>query len=143
MTPVDPGYAEYMRRRALRPSFVVTFALGAAAIAGGCGKDSGAGPDGGGISSGSNPPAPSPGCPTNVPTEGELCSLPSSTSCTYGPCADAPNQSAVCQQGRWSLLFPGGCNPPVVYEAGPDVVDAAPDVSDAGSDGEGQDGGHD
>ena len=33
-----------MRRRALRPSFVVTFALGAAAIAGGCGsKDSGTG----------------------------------------------------------------------------------------------------
>jgi hypothetical protein len=129
-----------MRRRALRPSFVVTFALGAAAMAGGCSS---------GVVT-KNPPVPSPDgssgdgsidgsaeCPGQVPAQGASCDLPSSVSCTYGPCADAPNQSAVCQQGTWNLLFPGGCNPPIP------ISDAGPDVSDAGADGAGQDGGHD
>ncbi len=122
-----------MRRRALRPSFVVTFVLGAAAIAGGCNSGSVT----------NNPPPPSPdgggdssmghgACPALEPVEGTSCALPSSASCDYGPCADAPDQTATCQQGTWSLLFPSGCNPPSPIEAGPDATgDVAPD---AGSD---------
>jgi hypothetical protein len=69
--------------------------------------------------------------------------------CTYGTCNGYPNQGAVCQQGKWSPFF-GSCNPPAIFDAGPDVrdaapdvYDAAPDVRDAGPDGEGPDAGHD
>jgi hypothetical protein len=128
-----------MRRSALRPSFVVTFAVGAAAIAGGCNSGSG----GNGFGSDA-------GCPAEQPTSGAPCEVPSSTSCGYEMCNGGPAITAQCLQGAWSVQFLA-CNPPApVYEAGPDVDDAAPDVSDAGpdvhdggSDGEGQDGGHD
>jgi hypothetical protein len=132
-----------MSRRVLRPSFVVTFALGAAAIASACGgKDSGNGGSG------------DAGCPALTPTQGDPCDLPSSGQCFYpdGTCFGEPQQQlAVCQQGTWSVGSAWSCNPPApVPEAGPDVHDAASDVSDAGPDvvdggpdGEGQDAGHD
>jgi hypothetical protein len=124
---------------------VVTFALGAAAIGGGCGgKDSGNGPPGNGIVS-NNPPGPSSdgggdssigdgGCPAEQPTDGTPCDLPSSVMCVYQTCSGSPDEWSVCQGGTWMGGF-GSCNPPVpVYEAGPDVLDDGPD-------GEGQDGG--
>jgi len=142
-----------MRRRALRPSFVVTFALGAAALASGCGgKDSGNGDSSIGDSS-----IGDGGCPADVPWGQIPCDLPPSVTCNnYGICmyTGVPIYTAVCQQGVWSVSEIGACNPPPpplpTYDAGPDVDDAAPDVPDAGSDvyeggpdGEGQDGGHD
>jgi hypothetical protein len=122
-----------MPRRALRPSFVVTLALGATAMAGGCGgNDSGNGPGPSGIVS-SNPPGPSAdggdngdggnveggngggglldgssvGCPAEPPATGAPCNLPSSASCSYpsAPCNGLPvNYTLVCQQGTWIAL---------------------------------------
>ena len=114
-----------MRRRALRPSFVVTFALGATALASAC--------NGGLVSS--NAPVPSPdggsggdaGCPAEPPAANAPCDLPSSIgACNYGSCSGTMGPTtAYCQAGTW-VLGAGGCNPPApVYEAGPDVEDAA------------------
>ena len=98
-----------MPRRALRPSFVVTFALGAAAIPGGCNnQDSGKG-----------------SCPTEVPADGAPCDLPPSMTCLFDLCS--PSQ-VVCQNGRWVWNYVGPCGnpPPPVREAGLDAADAAP-----------------
>jgi hypothetical protein len=145
-----------MRRRALRPSFVVTFALGAAAIASGCSsKDSGNGSIGdGSIGDGSvgDSSIGDAGCPAELPTNGSPCD-PSSPPCYYeaGTCWCSPLVGmATCTQQGWNVYSPL-CNPPAPpCDAGPDVDDAAPDVydggsavHDGGSDGEGQDGGHD
>jgi hypothetical protein len=158
-----------MRRRALRPSFVVTFALGAAAIASGCSsKESGNGS--GSISDGSigdssigDSSIGDGGCPAALPTS-QSCDLPSSESCDYGPCQPgcpvSPHVYAYCVDGGW--VIPPACNPPSVNycleagpgpgpddaapgvsDAGPDAYDGGPDVHDGGADGEGQDGGHD
>jgi hypothetical protein len=128
-----------MRRRALRPSFVVTFALGAVAIAGGCGsKDSGSGGNGDG----------SVGCPAKEPAPNTPCDPPPApTFCYYpnGTCNGVPlSDTAECVFGpgpagsaRTWIVGQSPCNPPApVNEAGPDVLDG-------GADGEGQDGGHD
>jgi hypothetical protein len=151
-------------RRALRPSFVVTFALSAASIAGGCSsKDSSHG--NGSIGDGSigessigdssigDDSIGDGGCPAEQPTNGAPCDLPSSARCFYdaGTCYGQPvARLASCQQGTWSLGSFGPCNPPAGYDAGnPNVYDAGPDceggpdVHDGGPDGEGQDGGHD
>jgi hypothetical protein len=116
-----------MRRRALRPSFVVTFALGAAAIAGGCSSNSGNGFSGTLINDG--------GCPAELPESGAPCQLSQAGPCYYSSC-----ETAACE-GTW-VLSPSGCNPPPPPTP-PPFSDAAPDGSDAGLDGEGQDGGHD
>ena len=119
-----------MRRRALRPSFVVTLAFGAAAIAGGCNSGSG----GNGFGSDA-------GCPTEQPTSGAPCEVPSSTSCGYEMCNGGPAITAQCQQGEWSVQFLA-CNPPApVNEGGPGfgVYEGGPDVHDGGADGEGHD----
>jgi hypothetical protein len=133
-----------MPRRALRPSFVVTFALGAvAAIPCGCStKESG----GGNIVDGSIDDG---GCPADLPTSGEPCNAPPSLSCSYAQCQPgcpvSPRVSAACYEGGW-LTF--ACNPPnTVYcqpedDAGPDANDAAPGAPSGGPDGEGQDGSH-
>jgi hypothetical protein len=110
-------------------------ALGAAAIASGCGgKDSSNG--NGSIADGSIGDA---GCPADLPAQGAPCELQSTATCSYpdGMCNGFPqNQTAACEQGTWILNGPGSCNPPPpIYEAGPDVYDAGPD-------GEGQDGSH-
>jgi hypothetical protein len=133
-----------MPRRALRPSFVATFALGAAAMASGCGSKGSAnvGNVDGSISDG--------GCPADVPTSGAPCDVPSSVMCNYqGGC----NYLATCN-GMWVVILgSGGCsmNPPApmseagpdVYDAAPDVYEGGPDVHDGAPDGESQDGGHD
>jgi hypothetical protein len=104
-----------MRRRALRPSFVVTFALGAAAIPGGCSNnDSGNG-----------------GCPAEVPVEGSPCDTSPSVTCPFDDFC--PGSSAACQNGSWVVWSYGGpCgNPPRPFpEAGPDASDAGPDAAD-------------
>jgi hypothetical protein len=116
----------------------VTFALGAAAIAGGCGsKDSGSGGNGDG----------SVGCPAQEPAPNTPCDPPPAplAPCYYpigmcrgeplydsAQCTLAPNRENGGPQGIWTE-FPMPCNPPApVYDAGPDVDDAAPDVSDGG-----------
>jgi hypothetical protein len=140
-----------MSRRALRPSFVVTFALGAAAIAG-CSSSSkgngsigdssigdGAIGDGCGNDPGDGLPG-EPWCPAEQPCTGAPCDAQSWAMCGYGPACSASNlveQVAVCLGGTWSVN-PVYCgNPPAP------VSDAGPDVHDGGPDGEGQDGGHD
>jgi len=145
-----------MPRRALRPSFVVTFALGATAIAGGCSStDSSHGNGSIGDGSIGDTSIGDGGCPVGMPAQGDPCDLPSSTTCDYAVCQPgcpfSPSAYASCYDGGWLTFF---CNPPnasyCVPEAGPGVDDAAPDVSDAGADvldggtdSEGQDGGHD
>lgn len=106
-----------MRRRALRLSFVVSVALGAAAMASGC--------------SNKNPTA-APGCPGELPAQGARCDLPLSLVCGYATCAEDSQQTAQCVRGTWNL---GSCNPSApVYEAGPDGDDAGPHVNEAGPD---------
>lgn len=132
-----------LRRRAPRAPFVVTFALGAAAVASACGgKGSGNGDNGDG----------SVACPAEEPAAGSPCDLPSSTQCAYQTCLGSPSAGVVCQGGNWVAFF-GSCNPPAQLPeagpdasdagSGPDVFEAGPDVHDGGTDGEGQDGGHD
>jgi len=137
-----------MRRRALRAPFVVTFALGAAAIASACGgKGSGNanGGDGGNVDGntgdgsdldGSNVDGTtgdaSASCPADPPMQGTPCDVP--YACSYGGCSEGSSALyAYCQQGIWSESY-GACNPPPVLDAGPDVYDAAPDVDEGGHD---------
>lgn len=144
-----------MPRRTLRPSFVVTFVLGASAIVGGCGSSESNGnplppsSDGGGDTSIGDGSIGDAGCPVEQPPNGTPCDLPSSSTlgpraCDYDACV-----AALCSNGTWELY--NGCNPPApVPDAAPDVSDAGTDVHDAGSDaldaspdGEARDGGND
>ena len=144
-----------MPRRALRPSFVVTFALGAAGIASGCSsKGSGnrnvsIGDSAIGDSSIDDSSIGNGGCPTEQPVGGAPCDLPSSITCPY-PETTCPwnvgDNLASCQQGKW-VVGASPCNPPSSSgsgsSSGSTIYEAGPDVSDAGADGEGQDGGQD
>lgn len=78
--------------------------LGLAAIAAACDvaapdapDDGDGGLDGGGLDAAT--------CPSNEPTEGEPCTLPSGTTCAFGGCA---TRIARCDRGAW--IFAG--NPP-------------------------------
>ena len=97
------------RKRRLRTPFVATFA--AAAAAGACG---------GRVSDGTpnvvaNPPVVTSdagdGCPSEMPSGNEACTLPRGVTCNYGDCYGSPTGFASCVDGRWTL---GGtsCNPP-------------------------------
>jgi hypothetical protein len=153
-----------MPRRALRPSFVVTFAaVGAAAIAGGCSSSTpnnihgnpppapyqfdgsigdGAIGDGCGNDPGDGLPG-EPWCPAEQPCTGApcdaqpwaMCFYPQGPVCMGYPMGPAAGYTARCGQGQWMVSWSDNCEPlPPVPEAGPDADDAAPDVSDGAPD---------
>lgn len=75
-----------MPGRAPRAPFVVTFALGAAAIASGCGgKASGNDDSGDGGNADGNNGDVSAACPAEEPASGP-CDAPPSVQCVYGTC---------------------------------------------------------
>ncbi|MBL8601439.1 MAG: hypothetical protein JNK72_05900 [Myxococcales bacterium] len=112
------------QQKVLRSPFVVTFAAGAAMLAG-CGDTISAPADGGvsgDVPNTSDRPAvtdvPSPGCPSAAPAAGTTCALAATVDCNYGtpfncPPSNSPTypQSFRCLDSRWQN-FTSTCNPP-------------------------------
>jgi len=61
-------------------------------------------------------------CPETSPQNGEACVSPG-MSCGYGDCGGDPVEEAICEGGRWEVLF-WSCNPPPCPEARPLVGDS-------------------
>lgn len=106
----------YRRKRALRPSFVVTFAAAAAPLAAtGCGavvSPSHCGDSDGGAPCDANPP----GCPASQPAFGTPCSIPETEQCVYAyhtACPGVPSQGSYCdaRTHTWRNIA-SSCNPP-------------------------------
>jgi hypothetical protein len=88
-----------MKRRMLRPAFVLTTALAAECLAGA-------------DASAQTPPRNSPRCPRVAPAAGGACARPR-LECGYRPCGNYFTQRFTCapQTRRWTFVEVT-CNPP-------------------------------
>lgn len=72
-----------------------------------------------------------PGCPASVPAEGEACFV-DGMECGYGGDACGfPEQSAICDEGAWTVWY-NSCNPPPPFQCPPELPLDGSDCTDAG-----------
>ena len=107
-----------LAKRAFRKAFVITVTAASPLL--GC--------DTSDVSVNPPPPIPVECEAERLPMNDEPCATEGDT-CTGGDCFGSPTMFAECVDGSWRVSE-APCNPPPVFDAGPDAADPGPDAGD-------------